>query len=73
MLVLVIQNIETSIVFVFNLRHHIFPGVTKIIYIYTGFLNFSRNLRPIGQVPWKKLELVGMLVAWKFHYSLRVF
>ena len=73
MLVLVIQNIETSIVFVFNLRHHIFAGVTKIIYIYTGFLNFSRNLRPIGQVPWKKLELVRMLVAWKFHYSLRVF
>ena len=32
MLVLVILQIETSTVFVFNLKLHIIPGVTRIIY-----------------------------------------
>ena len=45
MLVLVIPNIETLVVFVFNLRLHIFPGVTKIIFIYrvSEFLKKSRT------------------------------
>ena len=48
MLVLAITQIETSIVFVFNLRLHIVPSDTRIICKSIGFLEVSRNPRPFS-------------------------
>ena len=63
MLVLVIPQIETSVIFVFSLRLHIVSGVTRIICKEIGFLKVLRNPSPFGPVPWQKLELVRTLVA----------
>ena len=64
MLVLVILQIETSVVFVFNLRLHIAADVTRIISKEIRSLKVSRNPRSFEPVPWYwGWEQVETLVA----------
>ena len=60
LLILVILQIETSVVFLFNLRLHIVSDVTKIICKQVGFLKVSQEIEYLlGQCPGRSWSLSG--------------
>ena len=67
LMLVIIPPIETSGVFLgfffVNLRLYILPGVTRIISLNIGFLEFSRNPRHFGQYP-------GRSWSWSRHWQL---
>ena len=87
MLVLVISQIKTSIVFVFNLKLFIFSGVTRIICKQIWFLKISGSLIPVRQCPGRSWSFSGPILVvvacrlsqkchtiyGKVYYSLRTF
>ena len=63
MLLLIIPQVKTSFVFVFNSRFHIVPGNTRIICKHIVFLKVSRNPTLFEPVTSQKLESVRILLA----------